>query len=338
MAGYIITIDTGTTNTRVFLWDEARQLAAFANSGTGVKTSAVDGGNTRLKEAVRDCLQRVLSQAGTDYDSVKMIIASGMITSNVGLVEIPHCKAPAGIKELASALAEVNLPDICPLPVFFVPGVKNNVDPDIENFESMDIMRGEETESMALLEDLPEGRARLLILPGSHMKFVMTDDKKRITGSLTTISGELLEAVTRDTIIADSVNAQLVDPSDYDRDWVLRGAATAKRCGLGRACFTARILSQFVEKDVQHLANFILGAVLAGDVRALLNTSAISPDADTEVIVAGKEPLRRAISDVLWNEGCFQDVTVADPDGAIPLSARGAFLIALERFGKGVIN
>lgn len=59
------------------------------------------------------------------------------------------------------------------------------------NFEAMDIMRGEEVESIALLEQYPRGKSYLLVLPGSHMKFVSVNTKGQITGCLTSISGEL---------------------------------------------------------------------------------------------------------------------------------------------------
>lgn len=46
----------------------------------------------------------------------------------------------------------------------------------------------------------------LFILPGSHNKFVSVDREGKITGCLTSISGELLASITNDTIIAKSVN------------------------------------------------------------------------------------------------------------------------------------
>ena len=52
----MLTIDTGTTNTRVCLWDAGGHPMAAASSGTGVRDTAVDGNNSRLREAVRGCL------------------------------------------------------------------------------------------------------------------------------------------------------------------------------------------------------------------------------------------------------------------------------------------
>jgi len=328
MENHVITLDTGTTNTRVILWNERREPAAAAKAEVGVRDTAIDGSDRRLKAAVKSCLEQVLSDAGITYDQVKIVIASGMITSNVGLVEIPHCVVPVGLKELAEAVRPVELPDVCPMPITFIPGVKNSAGPvSYENFEAMDIMRGEEVESLALLEQFPKGRSYLLVLPGSHMKFVSVDGQGRITGCLTSISGELLSSITNDTIIADAVGRKFVEPGQYDKEKVLLGYETAKTCGIGRACFSARILDQFVEKDQQKLANYILGVALQSDVTSVQNSTALHVDRDTEVIVAGKDPLRQAILDILNYEGCFANVHTAKSDGQ-PLSARGAYLVA----------
>lgn len=326
---YIITLDTGTTNTRVVLWDSKFRPAASAKSEVGVRNTAIDGSNRRLKAAVKECLERVLRDAGTSYDEVEAVIASGMITSNVGLVEIPHCVVPAGADDLAAAVQEVSLPDVCPIPIHFVPGVKNSGGPiGFGNFEAMDIMRGEEVESIALLEQYPRGKSYLLVLPGSHMKFVSVNTKGQITGCLTSISGELLASITNDTIIADAVGRQFVAPEDYDRSMVLLGCDTAAKSGVGRACFSARILSQFVLKDQKKLANYVLGAALQSDLTGIRHSDALQVGPETDVIIAGKDPLRRAMADLLEHDGYFAHVHVCAPKEGIPLSAAGAFLIA----------
>ncbi len=125
MNGVYLTIDTGTTNTRVTVLKDGALLAQ-AKSETGVRVSAIDGDNHRLKQAVRQCLDEALDRAGIGWDQVCGVAASGMITSNVGLCEIPHCTAPAGAAELAAAIQSVSMPEICPLPIAFIPGVKNS--------------------------------------------------------------------------------------------------------------------------------------------------------------------------------------------------------------------
>ena len=90
MKNYTITIDTGTTNTRVYLFNEKYEAVASAKSEIGVRITAIDGNNNRLKAAIKGCLEDVLKQADITYDDVKQVAASGMITSNVGLTWLPR--------------------------------------------------------------------------------------------------------------------------------------------------------------------------------------------------------------------------------------------------------
>jgi len=328
MKKYNITLDTGTTNTRVILWDKEEKMIATSKSEIGVRCTAIDGNNSRLKTAVKDCLEKVLADASAQWDDVETVVASGMITSNVGLVEIPHTVAPAGKKELAEAVREVTIPEVCPLPIRFVPGVKNSGAPvTTENFEAMDIMRGEEVETIALLHQFPAGREYLIVLPGSHNKFVSTDREGRITGCLTSISGELLSALTNDTILADATDRKFVTPEEYDREMMLLGYRTAKETGIGRACFSCRILNQFAIKDKMKLSNYLLGVALQSDVTSVQKSTALQVSRETEVIIAGKDPLRSALTDIFAEEGFFANVHSVEPDAGRPLSALGALEI-----------
>lgn len=338
MKKYVITIDTGTTNTRVILWDENRKILASAKSETGVRNTAADGNNERLKNAVRECIDKVMKQQGITYASVARVIASGMITSNVGLAEIPHVTAPAGEKELAGQSVERLLEDVCPLPITFIPGIKNGVETvTLKNYEKMDIMRGEEVEAVAILSGYPRGKEYLLVLPGSHSKFISVGKDGKITGCLTSITGELLASITRDTIIADAVDRKFVSEESYDREMILQGFANAEKTGLGRACFSARILNQFAVPDKTKIANYILGAVLQNDMAALRNSAALSAGPDTTVIVSGKNPLRKALLEVLRADGYFRELVEYIPDDAFPLSAAGAYIVA-DLIQKGKEN
>lgn len=326
---YTITIDGGTTNTRAYLWDEGRTLVSSAGAEVGVHHTAMEGSNARLKQAVRGCLEGLLRQGGIGYGDVERILASGMITSNLGLTEVPHVAAPAGAEDLARGCRTRLMEEICPLPIRFIPGVKNAVGTvTMENFEAMDMMRGEEVEALAILDAFPRGRPCLLVLPGSHTKFVAADSQGRITGCLTTITGELLDCVTNHTVIADAVGRQFVRPDCLDRELLLRGFEVSRRTGLGRGAFSARILSQFAEKEEQKLASFLLGAALASDVQSVRNSTALAVDAHVSVIVSGKAPLRQAVALVLERDGFFDRVEQYAPPPDLPLSAIGSFLVA----------
>lgn len=332
MNGYVITIDTGTTNTRTILWSPSRECVSTANAPVGVRDTAIDGNNSRLKAAVKNCLDQLLTESSLTWDAVKCVIASGMITSNVGLVEIPHAIAPVGLDDLAQATKCVELPEVCPLPIWFIPGMKNSGGViTMDNLEEMDIMRGEEVESIAILEDFEKGTPILLILPGSHTKFISVDADGKMIGCLTSISGELLSCITNNTIIADAVAHKFVEIDSYDKELLLRGYQVSGDVGLGRACFSARIMNQFVTKEPDKIANFVLGAVLQNDVQAIKNSKALRCEPNTKVVVAGKNPLRQAIVDILLHDGYFTAVEEYTRNGSQPLSALGAYAVAKKR-------
>ena len=326
MPGYFITIDAGTTRTRAYLWDARRRLVGVERRETGVRDTAVDGDNRRLKAAVRECLESLLRGAGLEYADVDRVLASGMITSNVGLLEIPHLPAPVSLDDLARGTRPARVADVCPLPIHFIPGVKNSDRAVTEgDFESMDIMRGEEVETFALLEQLGARGDWLIVLPGSHTKFVSVDGEGRVTGCLTSITGELLASITGHTILADAVDRRFVGEDSYCRDMMLLGLDTAEAVGLGRACFSARILSQFAEETPERLANYLLGACLQSDLAAVKNSTAISRA--RSALVAGRGAMCLAMADAFRHAGAFDEVRHYDP-GDTPLSGLGALAVS----------
>lgn len=326
---YTITLDTGTTNSRCILWDENRQEIAVEKRSVGVRNTAIDGNNNRLKEAVKSCLDTLLNRNNITYDDIKCIIASGMITSNVGLVEVPHIVAPASKEDLAQAITPVLLEDIAPIPFFFIPGVKNyggEITMDI--FRNMDTMRGEEVESVAIIEHYPRGKEYLLVLPGSHTKFVSVDKDGRITGCLTTISGELMSSIVNNTIIADAVGHKFVEMDTYDKEMLLVGYDTANEYGIGHACFLGRILSLFTLKDKTKVANYITGVTLQNDIIAIKNSSTLKVNSDTTVIVGGSNPMRTIFVDILKHDGYYSNIEAFENSEGKTLAALGSYIIA----------
>lgn len=338
MQRYLATIDAGTTNTRAGLWTPGGTCAAEARREIGVRNTAIDGNNSRLKTAVRECLEEAVSKAGVTFDDIAAVYAGGMITSNVGLLEVPHLPAPAAPPDFAAGVVAADMPDIAPLPVHFIPGLKNSAgEVTADAVESMDMMRGEEVEVIALLHELPAGKPYLLVLPGSHTKFVAVDAAGRMTGCLTSLAGELLALLTTQSILADAVERSFVSDANFRKDALLRGFRTARRTSLARAAFSARILKQFVTKDPAECANFLLGAVLEGDVAAVRGSAALRLPRNgeaPEVVIAGKEPLKSALAAVFAEDGTFAHARTATP--AKSLSGYGAYLVAKAAgvFGK----
>ena len=217
MGNVCITIDGGTTNTRCLIWDQEARVIASCKCNIGARNGAMEHGNDTLKVQLKHNLEQVLTSSGHSWRDVEYILACGMITCSSGLYELPHLSTPAGLKELSEGIQTILLPEVSPVPIHFIPGVKNHVNHlDFESIDQMDMMRGEETESMALLRLHHTGSPMLLILPGSHNKYISVDEQSRITGCMTSMSGEILSSLTQNTILAASVNCSFLDESELE--------------------------------------------------------------------------------------------------------------------------
>ncbi|TNM61635.1 2-dehydro-3-deoxygalactonokinase [Aliirhizobium smilacinae] len=325
----ITTLDTGTTNTRVIAWRDGSPVAE-AGRPVGVRDTAITGSTDKLKAAVGEALSEALAGANISPDEKCLYLASGMITSNNGLREIPHLPAPAGKTELAAGMQSVELPGVTDQPIWLIPGVKNRAGAiSIDDCDEMDIMRGEETEAIGVLHALGISGPAVLILPGSHAKFVGIDEAGRISGSITTISGELLDVISRHTLIAGSVDHGFAEKVNSEA--LLKGAGVGARLGIGRSAFLVRLLDLFGDLDRDGRASFLLGAVLASDLIALKSSNSLNVLPDSRIIVAGKAGLRDALMELIAADPYFTGPIETVPDGIHSISALGAMEIARVR-------
>lgn len=330
MKEYVITVDGGTTNTRVALWNLKKELLSFEKLEIGAKDTEADGNNIRLKNAVKGMIGTVMESRNIAYEDVDSIYACGMLTSNVGIKEIPHLSAPADLTDYVQGVKDILIPEIAPVPISFIPGMKNlsgNV--EASQLEIMDIMRGEETEVLALME-LCMAKSVLFVLPGSHTKFVSVNKDGRMTGCLTSMAGELLSLLTKHSILAETVEKQFSE-KDYDKEMLMLGAELTWKTGLSRAAFLTRISKQFLELDARRCADFLLGTVLAEDISAVKRSSALKISDNTEVIIAGKEPLKSAMLDLFIKDGTFGKVHGYNLERDMPLSGYGMCVVAEHR-------
>ena len=329
MKEYIIAIDGGTTNTRASLWKDPGICVDIVKSEVGVRITSIEGSNASLKAAVKGLLEQLLQNNSVSYDQIEGIYACGMITSKEGLAELPHLIAPAGMQEFVEGLAKVELPDVCPLPIHFVRGLKNRDGSclTLQEVEEMDVMRGEETETLALLDLFGNENGTLFALPGSHTKFVSVDANGKMIGCLSSLAGELLSAVTLNTILAGAVGKQFAG-ADYNREMLLAGYRTARDTSLARAAFSTRMLQMFIPSSEQDRASFLLGAVLENDVGAVKNSKALSVTRDMKIVIAGKEPLASALKLLFEEDGFFEKVEIYYPAAEKPMSGYGLYQIA----------
>lgn len=363
---FVATIDGGTTNTRVRIWNRTASdflLAGEAAAEVGVRNTAIDGNNQKLLTTVDCLLTEAATEAGIKPENLSLVLASGMLTSDLGLTEVPHIAAPAGVDTLAAAMVPRKIEGLSPREIWFIPGMKNLADEAItaETIVHMDMMRGEETEAVGMLElyasaslmhdpvhpgkerseanrkceaegagemgARPSAEPLVLVLPGSHNKYIAVDEKGVIRGSLTTLAGELLRSLTLDSILAGTVERRFVEM--FEAGAFLRGVAWGRSMGLGHGAFLCRICGLFDGYTPVQAQNYLLGLLLADDVRTLQQDPLFSGCQQARFIVAGRNVLQQAYACLLQNEG--YTVELVPRESQKVLSGKGALALARRR-------
>jgi len=267
-------VDMGTTNTRVWLTC-GDPVVAHATELIGIRDSARDDGRA-IRNALRELIARVRHEAQQHGEvcTPNYIVAAGMIGSNLGLEEVPHVQAPAGIDELAAAARWCRFMEVSDLPFLLVPGVRSgSANATVESMLQIDVMRGEETLCAGLLAlGIIEPPATVLNL-GSHWKAIELDRGGRIRSSVTTLSGELLHAVQTHTVLVGSLARER--PERLSSRWVEAGMKEQRRSGLARALFCVRSLDLAHEGSPEDRLAFAVGVFIAADLHAFLARSVI---------------------------------------------------------------
>ena len=272
-----ITLDGGTTSTRLSLVRDGN-VCDRIKLDIGVR-SCIDRREdyfAALKQAISEILLRNAATA-------ERIIASGMVTCEFGLCNLPHIGVPAGIDELHGRMHETVISEISEIPFVFIRGVKT----DSEDVADFDMMRGEETELMGILGDYGDC---LYILPGSHSKHIQTDKNGRIVRFSTMLTGEMIFALSQDTILKDAVDLKT---EKIDEEYLLKGYETALRCGVNKTLFKVRVLKNIFGCSKEQAYSFFMGAVLCDEI------SAITESEVPTVVLGGRMQIKRAMALIL---------------------------------------
>ncbi|MBE6628610.1 MAG: hypothetical protein E7629_06765 [Ruminococcaceae bacterium] len=293
---YFITVDGGTTNTRVALVKE-EQILETKRIALGAR-AGIDG-KKPLAEALKDAIAQLLKTHGVAEAEVECILASGMITSEYGLCTLPHLLLPAGLKELHNGMKKVVLKEISPIPFCFIPGVKVLG----EDFLSSDMIRGEETELMGIL-DRSFGDC-VYVLPGSHSKVIKTNRDGKIENFSTLLSGEMAQALSENTILRGAVELSV---DSINEEYLKKGYFYCREHGINQGLFKVRILKVLFGGSPEEAYSFFLGAVLCGEVGEILRY-----DAET-VVVGGKRQLREALATILNEIGSMRVITLTEDE------------------------
>ncbi|MCL2853323.1 MAG: 2-dehydro-3-deoxygalactonokinase [Defluviitaleaceae bacterium] len=312
MDNYIVAIDGGTTNTRLHLMKD----------GDIVETKHVQLGANSDNKLLEDAIRREVD--GWGHIEIDCFIASGMLTSNIGLMPTPHTEAPFDPGMLS--LSPVFFENIHKAPFYFISGVKFFAN----GHKDSDLIKGEETEIFGFLRDEDMTRSILCIHFGTHNKAMLIENGV-ITDSVTTMGGELLHLIVSNSILKSSV----ADLADFEmvREYVETGFEYAAELGLTRCLFLGRTGDILFKMSKDQVLSFVYGALVQEDLKAYEKLLLKKTD---RIVVYGREGFSRAF-EICLNKLYGADIAVTRIgfEQSELLSAQGLYYIYQNCRKKG---
>jgi 2-dehydro-3-deoxygalactonokinase len=237
----LIAIDWGTSSARAYALDGHGKVVSERSAPLGVQRVAGGGFSDALN---------VL--CGGEVPDDLPLIASGMIGSRQGWVEVPYRRCPAGFDAIAASLTGV-------------PGTRLSIVPGLicqDGDEVPDVIRGEETQVFGALSERV-GARQVVVLPGTHSKWVIAGPEGVETFA-TFMTGELY-AVLREHSILGRLAVTGVDDAALDR-----GVRHSLRrdAALTHDLFSARTLALTDALAPTGVDDYLSGLLLGAEIAA----------------------------------------------------------------------
>lgn len=304
MSRRLIALDWGTTNLRASLFTTGPDISETRSAQSGILQIADRGFEGALIDLCYDWMTA---------DTV--LLASGMVGSRQGWHEAPYLQTPAGPAEAAQALAPVRMSN--GMTVWLVPGIRH-----VDNARVDDVMRGEETQ---IWGDSP-GDTRMLILPGTHSKWVNCAASGSIVGFRTWMTGEMFSVLSSHSILGRLMRQGPFSADGFDLG-VRRGFEAPEQ--LGRLLFSVRTAGLMQRLPAEGLADYLSGLLIGAEFGAARSCFGLQPTTDRSTHTP-TVPLR-LIGEASLCERYARAATLAGFDAVVAppaLAARGAWRIA----------
>ena len=227
--------DWGSSSFRLRAVDRSTGLVLGERRSTAGSSTLLPPGATaavRAAEFARRLQEEVLALDPGRTWSTSPVVASGMVTSAHGWLELPYARTPLPLDGTGLVSRRQRLPD--GREVVLVSGLT----------DGQDVMRGEECELLGLARwsdwpaVAPAGRATV-ILPGTHCKHVQVDAGK-VCGFRTYLTGELYDLLRRHSVLRHSLPPLDAPGGPLDLPALTEGVQCVRRVGLLAALFQVR--------------------------------------------------------------------------------------------------
>lgn len=327
-----ICLDGGTTNTRATLMvDGLPQDAVTVAVGVRNTIHATD---SPVRNAIRESLDILITRHNLQVAETR-VLASGMLGSEAGLINVPHLVAPVSSEQAAAYVHSFFDESVWPQTIEIFPGIKtlpaNGDHSLLGHAATADIMRGEESQVWGLRylmqADDPQiinGRWSLL-WPGSHTKLISILADGTIQGSFTTLAGELFAALKSATLLRRSLPDQ--NPPVYPLDLVQQAAECVLQHGLLRAAFWTRVADLSAKLTESERAVWLSSAVITADIQGLVHHPWIE-EQNSQTLYLGGDPVRQQLYQSILKEKFGIPAVCISPSLCENAAAYGVSLLA----------
>ena len=260
MPAQLIALDWGTSSLRAYKLGPGGQVLEQRSLASGIMHLPSE---PRLIAGVHcsDGFELAFDAACGDWLDAQPglpVIACGMVGSAQGWGEAAYRKTPVDVASLGQALHKVR--SLRGVDVHIVPGV-------IEQVGLPNVMRGEETQVLGVLQSLPACAELLIGLPGSHSKWVEVVEG-RITHFDTFMTGELFAVLSTHSILGRTQkSAGQFQAQAFDRGVHVALSNDGQR-GVLSTLFSARTLGLTAQlapdQQPDYLSGLLIGHELAG--------------------------------------------------------------------------
>jgi 2-dehydro-3-deoxygalactonokinase len=273
----LLALDWGTSSLRAYLMDGGGNVLGSRSAGWGIMHLPEGGFAGALDILCGDLLK--------DHPELP-VIASGMVGSAQGWLEVPYVAAPASPESVAQGMRHAAGPH--GRQVAIVPGV-------LQDGRTPNVMRGEETQVFGALSIAPDifGAAGegIVVLPGTHSKWVHVQEG-RIVSFLTFMTGEMYAVLRQHSILGRLMQDEgALDPQGFDRG--LSEAAEENAGGLLSSLFSVRTLGLTGRLRQSQLGDYLSGLLIGHEINEARRLFAAQLDTGCPLILIGADELCR---------------------------------------------
>jgi len=282
-SSHFISCDWGTTNFRLRLVETATLRTCWENkTDQGIKKcySAFQAqSELDQKSFYLSCLSQEVQKLPEGHRK-HSIVASGMLTSNMGLLELPYADLP--FQTNGDSLNQKKIVTPWGADLLLISGVSSNTG----------MMRGEETQAIGLEEYLGSFSTGVLLLPGTHSKH-LSYEHGSFFAMKNFMTGELFEVLGRHSILMNSI--ETTPWETLYKDTFLKGFQLGSTSGSASNLLHIRARHVVGNRD-KKTNYFLLSGLLIGDELSYLRNSGenvflAAPDAIFELYKTGLETL-----------------------------------------------